>query len=314
MNLQPKMFLYILFILSQIGTSLAATPATRYESNIIFFGFNDRSLATSSFVSTFNSLIRSKCNVNGLFTIIVHAEGENRDTPWVYAMIKKFLHYRGGCVFLMDYGYYAKSNSLVLHSHFDGIVEVLKRKMQQIGAYNRQLCFGSGFGARLCVAAGKAIGNSVIDRMELCDPSRTVFNNGFDPNPKPAAKNVACINTSSDLGTSTYNCHQNFRMGLCGRSQPAAGPPPLNSHGLCPYFYILAFNNNFVPNNVHKCTSTRLATMSSAVKMGYNARFNRTLVRGDVFIATAKHIPFIVKNGIIDNQMTAMMDYINRKI
>lgn len=172
----------------------------------------------------------------------------------------------------MNYSYYSKSSYLLLYSNLSGLKNVLIKKMRQIANFSRQLCFGYGFGARLCVAAGLAL-ETPIDRMELCDPCRQLFNNHADP--KPAAKNVACINTSTDLGTSVYNCHQNFRMGQCGNSQVGAGKAPLNSHGLCPYFYTLAFSYNFVPNNFHNCSSSRLANATPNVKMGYNAVYNR---------------------------------------
>jgi len=94
--------------------------------------------------------------------------------------------------------------------------------------------------------------------------------------PQNAAKNVACIDTTIDKGTSLYNCHQNFIMGDCGKSQAAAGPFPMGSHGLCPHFYNKAFTNDFVPNNFYNCSSPRMLTnFSSDVKMGYMANFNR---------------------------------------
>ena len=100
------------------------------------------------------------------------------------------------------------------------------------------------------------------------------FNVRVDPT--PAAKNVACINTSTDKGTNFYNCHQNFRMGKCGSSQIAAGAPPMGSHGLCPYYYNLAFTNDYVPVNFSKCSSTReIENPPKGLKMGYNADFNR---------------------------------------
>jgi hypothetical protein len=120
--------------------------------------------------------------------------------------------------------------------------------------------------------------------------------------PKPAAKNVACINTSDDKGTSVYNCHQNFRMGKCGKSQAAAGPYPKGSHGLCPYFYNEAFENNFVPNNYYNCTSSRmLKNFVGDVRMGYLGNFDRTVIIGDIFVATAKRPPYVVIDRIIDN-------------
>lgn len=145
---------------------------------------------------------------------------------------------------------------------------------------------------------------------------------GFDyyEDPKPAAKNVACIDTSWDRGTNVYNCHQNFRMGFYGYSQPAAGPYPLGSHGLCPYFYNSSFTNDFVPNNYYNCWSDRIAkNLTSDVKMGYRAEFNRqakrfkiilvifnfisrTAVRGDIFIGTAKYPPYVLVNNNLNNK------------
>lgn len=176
----------------------------------------------------------------------------------------------------MNYTYYANKSYSSLVSNFNGIATVLTKKIMQIGNYDRQVCFGFSYGSRLFIEAGKRIGNQSIDRMELCDPAGPGFSNNIDP--KLSAKNVACINTSTDKGTSQYNCHQNFRMGKCGSSQLGAGAYPLGSHGLCPYYYALAFTNDFVPNNFHKCGSSRLAkNVTSDVKMGYNADFDRYL-------------------------------------
>lgn len=190
-------------------------------------------------------------------------------------MIKNFLYARGGCVIFMNYTKYANvSDYFELVGHFSGIATVLVTKTKQIGNLDRLLCFGFSFGSRLCINAGIQIGNRSIDRMELCEPAGPGFNIYEDP--KPAAKNVACINTSTDKGSSNYNCHQNFRMGSCGNWQAAAGAYPLGNHGLCPYFYNLAFTNDFVPNNFYKCNSNQMAkNITSNVKMGQNAVFNR---------------------------------------
>jgi len=97
---------------------------------------------------------------------------------------------------------------------------------------------------------------------------------------QPAAKNVGCINTSNNKGVNVYTCHQNYRMGSCGNSQAAsstAGPDPVDSHRLCPYFYNFAFTNDYVySNDYYACSSARiLKNTTSAVKMGYLADFNR---------------------------------------
>lgn len=132
--------------------------------------------------------------------------------------------------------------------------------------------------------------------------------------PTPAAKNVACINTSNDKGTFVYNCHQNFRMGFCGLSQPAAGSYPIGSHGLCPYLYNFAFDYDFVPNNIWRCYSAReIKNPPSNVKMGYRGDFNRTLYTGDIFIATAKYPPYAVVNQTIENQFDNLLEFIKLK-
>lgn len=99
---------------------------------------------------------------------------------------------------------------------------------------------------------------------------------GFDYRPQPdhssAAKNVQCIHTSSDKGTRHTLCDQNWKMGNCGQSQAAAGPPPKGSHGLCPYFYNSAFTHNFyaIPKP-KECSSRRFATSwPENFKMGYS--------------------------------------------
>jgi len=105
-------------------------------------------------------------------------------------------------------------------------------------------------------------------------PTGIGFNNLIDPT--PAAKSVGCIHTSSDMGTTHYNCHQNYRMGSCGDWQEGAGLYPNGSHGLCPYLYDSAFTRNFAVNNRYNCSSNRMVkNPSKNVKMGYLAKFNR---------------------------------------
>lgn len=210
-------------------------------------------------------------------------------------MVASFLSARGGCVVFMDYSTYSLGDYGVLVSYFSGISAVLSKKLQQVGAYNKMWCFGFSFGSRLCIDAGltiKKVNNQSIDRLELCDPAglshrkwtihKFLKNNfqgpGFDLNadPKPAGNNVACIDTSTDKGTNVYNCHQNFVMGSCGVSQIAAGAPPMGSHGLCPYFYISSFTNDFVPNNWNNCDPTKqIPNLNASVKMGPYGVFNR---------------------------------------
>jgi hypothetical protein len=234
------------------------------------------------FISNFNTtIIEQGCDPNGNFSMIVHGwkEGFRLGTTWVNATILNLLKYRGGCVFFMDYSKYSNvADYFTLTPHFQGILSVLVKKFKQIENYNRQYCFGFSFGAWLCPEAGKKVGTQLIDRMDLCDPAGYLAYTGIttSTDPKPAAKNVACINTSNDKGTSNYNCHQNFRMGYYGHWQLAAGPYPLGSHGLCPHFYNIGFTTAFVPCNTYNCVSSRLAkNLTSSVRMGYMGDFNR---------------------------------------
>lgn len=91
------------------------------------------------------------------------------------------------------------------------------------------------------------------------------------PNHREAAQNVQCIHTSRDKGTRFYNCHQDWRLGNCGLTQVASNNPPLGSHGLCPYMYVNAFDNDFYaiikPDD---CVSKRMANYwPPKYKMGY---------------------------------------------
>lgn len=187
--------------------------------------------------------------------------------------------------------------------HFEGISAVLTRKFNQIGNFDRQFCYGFSFGSRLCIDAGINVGNQSIARIDACDPAGPGFDGTLRAkDPKLAAKNVACINTSNIKGTSIYNCHQNYRMGRCGISQPASNPD-LSHHQICPYFYIESFDHKFVPNNLFRCLSRKFTNkFSEDVRMGYLGDFNRTKVRGEIFIATAKYSPYLVVAGLLDNR------------
>lgn len=91
-------------------------------------------------------------------------------------------------------------------------------------------------------------------------------------NPKMSAKNVACINTSTDKGTAIYDCHQNFLMGECGKTQPGFEPFPKGHHGLCPYYANLAFTTRYSFNNFFNCKFTNTTTLKRATITDPNAR------------------------------------------
>lgn len=121
----------------------------------------------------------------------------------------------------------------------------------------------------------------------VCDPAGPLFDYiATTRDPREAAKNVQCINTSNNFGTNVYKCHQNWRMGVCGIYQPAVPYDFLKpkcdlsmkcdfsvllSHNLCPTIYTNAFKNNFFNKNPYKCLSMRPATsVPSGYKMGYD--------------------------------------------
>lgn len=250
------------------------------------------------------------CDTNGNFSIVVHGWLEGVSTTWVSDTISNLIKHRGGCIFFMDYSIYANdSNYFNLVAHFEGLSALLTRKFQQIENYDRQFCYGFSFGSRLCVDAGINVGEQTIGRMDLCDlagpgfgPVWLFWPNPRAKDPKLASKNTQCIYTSSDKGITVYECHQNFRMGYCGASQAAAGPFPLGSHGLCPYFYNLAFDHEFVSNNYYKCSSPNESNATD-IRMGYLGHEARQFTRGEIFIATAKFPPYVVVNDIIDNAL-----------
>jgi hypothetical protein len=240
------------------------------------FASSDRT--GESEITTFDrDLTEHQCGHNGTYAIVVHGWKESIATPWVMGTIVNLMYHRGGCVIFMDYSNYSiVSDYFQLTPHFYGIASVLLRKVKQIGNYNQLFMYGFSFGSRLCFEVGIQLGYQQIDRIDACDPAGP----GFDEtskakDPKLAAKNVACINTSTDKGTSKYNCHQNFRMGKCGKKQLSAGPKPLGNHGMCPYFYNSAFNNVFEANNYYNCTSKNPAPSSKGtIRMGYHQKLS----------------------------------------
>lgn len=291
----------ILVLLTVVSSLETKKMIFNYQDQIIFTVFNNRwvywiliiialvlafkSLShlaslrtTGGKITTFDQKLSTNgCDPKGNFAIIVHGWNENIHTPWVKDTVNNLIKYRGGCVIFMDYSNFSTvSDYFILTPHFFKISRILLRKVRQIGNYDRLFMYGFSFGSRLCFEVGSQLGYRVIDRIDACDPAGP----GFDHNkryidPKLAAKNVACINTSIDKGTNIYDCHQNFRMGKCGKSQIAAGPKPLGNHGLCPYFYNAAFTQNFTANNVYNCTSKRPAiNIPENFTMGY--RTNRT--------------------------------------
>jgi hypothetical protein len=199
----------------------------------------------NSFVSTFeNNLKDFQCDPDGDFAFVVHGWEESIDSLWPMSLIRKLTYYRGGCVIFMDYSYYAKNPIYFgLTLHFFQLAQLLTRKIRQVTEnYDKIFMFGFSMGARLCFEAGAQIGYQKIKEMHMCDPARPAFDNvPRTVDPKSAAKHVYCINTSVNKGTNIYNCHINFRMGVCGKRQIGASKKPFGSHGLCVIIKTLSY-------------------------------------------------------------------------
>jgi hypothetical protein len=172
---------------------------------------------------------------------------------WVQELLENMHEFRGGCVICMDYFRYSRLGYGEMIPRFDSIASVLTKKLQSLHQqgmqYENLFMWGFSYGGQLVVEAGKRIGNQSVDRIDTCDMAGMVF----DANPlygnvdrRTAAKFVQCIHTSIDIGTTfTNSCHQNWKMGQCGKQQIGAQYTPYRSHELCPVFYNSAFKNDF---------------------------------------------------------------------
>lgn len=108
-----------------------------------------------------------------------------------------------------------------------------------------------------------------IASLSVCDLAGPFF---IPRNYRSVAKNVQCVHTSSEYGTSDYTgCHQNWRLGRCGTLQVGAKERPYRSHGMCPIFYNLAFEHDYLAaENVERCsTFGNVAEYPENFKMGY---------------------------------------------
>lgn len=176
----------------------------------------------------------------------------------------------------MDYSSYSELSYVRLVRLFKPIVSILTSQLTEMEYHgfdpNKGYMFGFSFGGRVAIAAGYRFGVRKLKEIDCCDMAGPGFDTRKQLDNKLSAQNVQCIQTSSDKGTRHNNCHQNWKLGNCGMSQPAAGDPPYGSHGLCPYFYNSAFNNNFEaiekPKNCNSKRST-VAKYPYKFTMGY---------------------------------------------
>lgn len=162
--------------------------------------------------------------------------------------INNLTYHRGGCVIFMDYSRYSKTPYTSLATHFHALSRHLVRKIRHVSDdYGNIFLYGFSFGARIALEAGTRLGYQVLERIDACDPAGPAFdgigNNNVDP--KFSARSVNCINTSVDKGTNFYDCHINFRMGICGHKQLGASRKPCGSHGLCVNYFQIIFEFKF---------------------------------------------------------------------
>lgn len=81
-------------------------------------------------------------------------------------------------------------------------------------------------------------------------------------------------------------------MGHCGRTQNAANSRPMDSHGLCPFFYNSAFTHNFYASqNVYNCIAPDIAEYPENFRMGYMEQ-RKLSVRGILFCPTTDSYPY----------------------
>lgn len=236
------------------------------------------------------------------FLLFGYTSGDVSDSEYALSLIENFLAVRGGCVVYVDYTYYTNNwnyAELVLRDFYP-ISNVVLTKVQQVGNYNRIFMYGFSFGARVAVQVGMAGTNGQIGKMHLCEPDAILFNNAADP--KTAAKSVECIHTSNVEGTTNYNCHIDWRLGLCGWYQIAASTSR-DSHQWCNYFYNSSFTNEFKPFKFSTVDSLfclsdsrKLAPMVGScanARMGALNPVDATVCRGEYFVPTTAKYPYV---------------------
>ncbi|KAJ6641405.1 Pancreatic lipase-related protein 2 [Pseudolycoriella hygida] len=275
-----KVFTFGLIILLSFEL-VVAKNSSEFESNIFFEFYNERSELTYTSNSLGDDLVSgSGCNPSENVAIIVHGWLESCKTTWIQEMIPNLNDHRGGCIICMNYSAYSKTfDYFGLVSEFSFIDDVLVNKLHQLVQEEfipeKIFIFGFSFGGQLALEAGRRFGKKLIGRIDACEAAGPGFDSNRTysmENPMESAKFVQCIHSSYDKGTTKRNCHQNWHLGNCGLTQIAAGPYPLGSHGLCPYFYNSAFTNPFhaIPKPENCPTSDRLPPIiPDGMAMGY---------------------------------------------
>ncbi|CAD7088698.1 unnamed protein product [Hermetia illucens] len=243
------------------------------------------------------------CTPDDRFAFLLHGWRESCDVDWMKLLIAKLTAHRGGCIVCIDYGALAQEAYVRLLRKFGPLTDIMTNKLKYMYLQglnpDKTFMFGFSFGGQLSTAIGNTFGPNQIKEIDTCDMAGP----GFDfrvasLDHKDAAQNVQCIHTSRDKGTKNYDCHQDWRMGNCGASQDAADRPPMGSHGLCPYFYISAFDHPFFAvNQPRRCSSSRPASFwPEDFKMGY-LETRKPMVSGELFAITSNTYPFNIEAG-----------------
>ncbi|XP_055325367.1 uncharacterized protein LOC129579356 [Sitodiplosis mosellana] len=260
------------------------------RTSFIFYDQNNRETSNT------------KCYETKKYSMIVPGFTESCETFWVRDLRQNLLNNREGCVICMDYSDYNKDYPFLI-AHFKSVAKVLTDKLMELRVkgfrHSDAYLFGFSYGARLIVRAGNDIGPRQLGIIHLCDPAGPGFSNNADP--RTAAQYSQCIHTNSKgRGTEERNCDQNWMMGYCGEWQPASGPKPLGSHGLCPVMYNNSFKYKFMAIEKRRTCSAPanprdLSILpSDGIRMGYFQKlYNSTLLTGiNLYAITKKNPPY----------------------
>ncbi|XP_049540058.1 uncharacterized protein LOC125954092 [Anopheles darlingi] len=279
----------------------AAQDGSFYAKLITFAIHNSELNVTTDVESDFKDFESLGCNRTDPFALIVHGWKESCRTEWLVDMISNLSSVRPGCIYCMNYNNFSRYDDYFgLVRQFLPISKVLLTKLEQLEDFGYDLeqghAFGFSFGARLSLDALQKFGPGRLGALDVCEPAGPGFDGDQkfrDLDPRLAAKNVQCIHTSDNYGTRERNCHQNWNLGRCGKSQDAAGPYPKGSHGLCPYMYNSAFRHDFLAApNKQNCPTKRLAThWPKGFRMGYFMD-RKSDVYGDLFADTTREYPY----------------------
>ncbi|XP_055372653.1 uncharacterized protein LOC129606374 [Condylostylus longicornis] len=279
-----------------------------FAEEILFLVTKDGNLIYSANGTSTETMEIMGCGTDDNFTVIIHGWREQADTEWIPIMVTNFSKYRGGCIVIVDYGLYSIGPYLRLVQKYDQITSVIYNKMalwERSGLKPSKIhMFGFSFGARVALAVGRRFGSSVIKSIDACDMAGPGFDMKFGSvDYKKSAENVQCIHTSRDKGTRHYTgCHQNWRIGYCGFNQPGASDPPYGSHGLCPYYYNLAFSYDFMARKKpNSCISLNPARYwPEKFKMGYMEE-RKSDVLGELFVTVSANPPYVKSGEVKEN-------------